>query len=155
MFRPLALYTLDDNPEFVGYAIQKSFEDSRVQKLHSVNYWTEAEVQSLKETLARLGDQQTVLGHWPDARDPEVTAILQNPDFMPPEYEPAEAIDEEHSVFVWDLPPNVDPQHPYGLMNEEKSVLVNKIIMAPTPASMQARTKAAQEIVARRRSARG
>lgn len=150
--RAVAVYTLGDQAEFVGYAIQKNCEDPRVHKLTSVNLWTDDETDDLRAQLARLNDQSEVLKFWPDYRDPEVLAILANPNFMPIQYEDADVVDEAKSIIVWLEEPREGL--PYGRMDEDNSVIVTKTEKAPTPASQQARTKGAQEIVARRRSAR-
>jgi hypothetical protein len=143
-FRAVQVHDLDG--KFLGFAIQQE----GAQKLHSANFWPEAETEDLRAQLSRLNDQRAVLAFWPDVRDPDVQTFLTNPAWEPLALSPQEVVDEDKSIFVWIEEPN--DENPYGKMDEDASVLVMKAIMVPAPTDVQQRVKKACEIVARQRS---
>lgn len=142
----VVIYDMDGN--FLGYSIK----DEAVDKLHNNNLWTESapDMEDLKAQLARLNDSTAVLAHWPDVRDPEVVALLDDPNFEPLALSPVEVVDEEASVFIWIEEPN--DENPFGQMDRENSIINHKIEMAPAATDVQKRVKKACEIVARQRA---
>lgn len=145
MYNAVLIYTDEDNPKFVGYAIQKTPE-----KLQSINVYTENQLPQLRLQLDRLNDQNNVLAHWPHYTDPDVQRLVGNPAWEPVKDEPVEVVDEENSIFIWDREPDL-ANGDVGQMDEDASTIVTKYIMAPPPVLVQARVKKAQEIVARER----
>lgn len=145
-FKTVVVYDLDG--EFLGYSI---FADG-AKKLHTANLWSEStdDVVDLQAQLARLRDQGDVLAFWPNVRDPEVQALLNDPTFESLALSPVEVVDDERSVFVWIEEPS--DENPFGKMDRDASTIVHKTQMAPSPVDVQARVKKACEIVARRRA---
>ena len=145
-YTAINLYDMDGN--WLGYSIKQH----GVDKLANTNIWSESpeDIEDLKAQLFRLNDSQTVLAHWPDVRDPEVTAILDDPTFKPLNLSPIEIVDDQNSVYAWIVPPS--EENPYGQMDEERSHIVHKTIMVPSPTDVQQRVKDACEVVARRRA---
>jgi hypothetical protein len=94
MLEAVALYTLTGG--FVGYTIR----DPAKPKLQTTNIYGEQEQEQLAKRLAELNDSVQVQGAWPDPRDPEVEALLHDPNFEPIEYEEQRVIDEEKSFLV-------------------------------------------------------
>ena len=147
LFTPLAVYDMDGN--FYAYTIGKV--DDGVLKLHTTNLWHQDNSDDLMEQVERLNDQGSVLAYWPDARDPEVQALLDDETWMPVDRIPVEVPDNEKSVFVYTEQPREEDGFP-GSVDEELSVIVMKTVMAPSPADTMRRVKAACETVARRRA---
>jgi hypothetical protein len=143
-YEAVSVYDLDGN--FLGYSIKNEAAD----KLHNNNLWAEADVADLQAQLHRLNDQTAVLAYWPDIRDPEVEALLNDENFEPLVLSPVEVVDEDNSIFIWIREPTEDD--PFGQMDRDASVLVYKNVMAPAPTDVHRRNKKAQEIVARKRS---
>lgn len=143
-YEAVSVYDLDGN--FLGYSIKNQAAD----KLHNNNLWAESDVADLQAQLARLNDQTAVLAYWPDIRDPEVQALLDDKNFEPLVLSPVEVVDEENSVYIWIEEPSDD--NPYGRMDPDASIIAYKTEMAPAPTDVHRRNKKAQEIVARRRS---
>lgn len=154
MYRAVACYSLDG--AFLGYAIKG---DDAI-KLQSTNLYGEDEQQALAQRLADLNGRDAIVAHWPDARDPDVQKLVDNPAFEPVEMVEQEAIDEENSYMVWKQEPVIDEETgiptgehvPGPNLDMEASVLVYKTIVAAKYQSAVAeRTKKAQETVARQR----
>lgn len=145
-FRTVFVY--DSEGQFLGYSIKKD----GANKLHTANLWadTPADKADLQDQLSRLVDNVDVRAFWPQVQDPAVQALLADDSFEPLALSPVEVVDEDKSVFVWIEEPN--DENPYGKMDEDRSIIVNKIEMAPAPAHVTARVKKACEVVARTRA---
>jgi hypothetical protein len=135
-----AVYLYDRNNQFVGAAIKKV----GVLKLDSVNIWTQEEAANFKKTLDGLNDENELRQFWPDAHDPEVGELVENPDWEPLKLEEADVPDWDNSDIVEDE---------FGGIDGERSTVVYKKAMVPDPTEAQQRYYKAQEIVARRRLA--
>lgn len=161
-FIPVALYTMEG--EHVGYAIKATEVPS---KLQSTNVYLEGEEDKLRQQLADLNENVDIRSHWPDHRDPEVQALINDPSFMPIEYVDAEVVDDENSFYVWKKEHKTDENgNPLydiatGLpvlvdgteLDEVASVIVKKIARVPKrPSDAMWRIKKAAETVARRRA---
>ena len=147
-YKAVSIYTLEG--EFLGYGLKQD----GVDKLHNNNLWTESpeDVTDLKAQLGRLNDAVDIRAYWPDVRDPEVTALTDDPEFEPLTYSKVEVVDEENSLFIWiEEPTDESP----GQMDPDASIIAYKWVDAPAPTDVQARIKKACEIVARRRAANG
>ncbi len=139
-------FVYDGDGQFLGFSIYKK----GAQKLHTANLWQEEDLEDLKQQLARLVDDLDVRAYWPDVRDPEVVALLDDSTWEPLELHPIEVDDEENSVIVWKIEPS--EEYPHGIIDRTLSVIATKIVMAPAPVEVQARVKKACEIVARARA---
>lgn len=144
-YRTVLVYAADDSATFLGYSIKQD----GVDKLYNNNLWSQDDIEDHKEQVQRLNAATDIRQFWPDVRDPEVQELVNNPDWEPLEYSPIEVVDEDNSVFVWDLEPS--DMHP-GVMNQDESVILYKTVQAPAPAHVHARIKKACEIVARERA---
>lgn len=144
MYQAVAIYDLDGN--FIGYTILKG----GTEKLQTTNLWTEAQVSDLKVQLQRLNANVDIRSHWPQVQDPDVQALLNDPNWEPVPLDEVEVVDDDASTFVWDVPPS--DEDPFGQMNEAASNIVYKTIMAPSSAGTVARIRKACEIVARARA---
>jgi hypothetical protein len=137
-FESVYLYT--NRNEFVGVAIKKA----GVLKLDSVNIWGPDESLDFQNTFNALNDEQELRKFWPDAHDPEVGELVENPDWEPLEL-------HEEDVPDWDKSTVVDDE--WGDIDGEKSTIVYKKALVPDPTEAQQRYYKAQETVARRRLA--
>jgi hypothetical protein len=147
-YQAVSIYTLDG--AFLGYGLKQD----GVDKLHNNNLWTDSaeDVEDLKAQLGRLNDAVDIRAYWPDVRDEEVQAILNDPEFEPLKLSAVEVVDEENSLFIWiEEPSDTSP----GQMDPDASIIAYKFVDAPAPTDVQARIKKACEIVARRRAANG
>lgn len=146
-YEAVSVYDLDG--EFLGYAVKSS----GVDKLHNNNLWTESpeDIIDLKDQLARLNDATSIRDFWPDVRDPEVTALTDDPEWEPLTYSAVEVEDLENSVLIWEEEPDDEAGTP-GILDRDASIIATKFVDAPAPAHVQARIKKACEIVARRRA---
>lgn len=149
MYKSVLIYSDEDTPQFVGYAILKTPE-----KLQSINIYTDAQLPQLQLQLNRLNDQTSVLAHWPHYSDPDVRKLVDDPSWEPVADEPIEVVDEENSIFIWNREPDL-ANGDVGQMDEEASYIVIKEVMAQPPVLVQARVKKAQEIIARERMNNG
>lgn len=142
------VYVYDADGVFLGLSIYKS----GAQKLHTANLWQNnpEDTADLARQLERLNDDVDVRAFWPDVRDEDVQALLNDPEFEKLKLSPVEVVDEDKSVFVWIEEPS--DENPYGKADPELSVIVYKNEMAPAPVDVQARVKKACEVVARRRA---
>lgn len=136
----------DPDGEFIGYAIKKP----DVLKFNSSNIWNQDEVADLEAQLQRLNNDVSIREFWPDVRDPEVVALLDNPSFEPLKMSPMQVVDDDQSTFVWFEEPS--DESPYGSMDEDASNIVYKWIDVPQGSDVAARVKKACEIVARGRA---
>jgi hypothetical protein len=136
-----AVYLYNNRNEFVGAAIKKS----DAPKLQSVNIWSSSDedIEDFRTTLAKLNDEQHLRQFWPDAHDPEVGNLVEDP-----EWEPLELHEEQ--VPDWEASTIVDDE--FGGVDQEKSTIVFKKAWVPDPTEAQNRYYKAQEIVARRRA---
>lgn len=78
--------TLDD--EDLGYVVVKE----GTAKLEDSNIWLEGE--GIEEHVAKLNDLVLLKEHWPDARNPEVQELVNNPEFEPLVFTEQEVYDE-------------------------------------------------------------
>lgn len=136
-----AVYLYNNRNEFLGVAIKKA----DAPKLQSVNIWSDApeDIENFKRTLAGLNDENTIRRFWPDAHDPEVGELVEDPNWESLEL-------HEEDVPDWNNSTVVDDE--FGGIDQEKSTLVFKKAMVPDPTEAQNRYYKAQEIVARRRA---
>ena len=143
-YRHVAVFELDGN--FVGYSI---IQDG-AHKLQSTHLYAEKDGQELADRLQELNDSNAVLAAWPDARDPEVQALVNDSNFEPIEMSAEEVVDEDNSYIVYLK--DADGEDTFEI-NQEASVLQYKVIQVPVrPSDVMARTKKACEVVARRRA---
>jgi hypothetical protein len=142
------VFVYNGDGQFLGTSIYQPGS----QKLKTANLWTDSEEdqRDLAEQLQRLNANVDIRAYWPDVRDPEVQVLLEDEQWEPLSLSPAQVVDDEKSVIVWDEEPSDD--NPFGRMNEELSVIVEKTVMAPSPVEVQARVKKACEVVARERA---
>lgn len=144
MYRHVAVFEL--NGEFLGYAVK---EDNN-QKLQSTHLYAEEEGEDLAKRLVELNESQNVLAAWPDARDSDVQALVNDPTFEPIEMSDEEVVDEENSYIVYRK--DAEGEDTFEI-DKEASVLRYKIARVPVrPSDVMARTKKACEVVARRRA---
>ena len=155
-YSAVVVYTLDGT--FLGYAIKNDASP----KMSSPNLYTEDEKDKLDERLSGLNENLDLSAVWPDARDPEVQSILADASFRPLEMIEDEVVDDENSYYVYEQEPELDVatgaptgRMINGTLNREASVLAYKRMMVPArPSDVMERTKAACEIVARKRAGR-
>jgi hypothetical protein len=166
----VAIYSLAG--DFLGYTIKSDAIDpgtgQPVKKLQTTNLYLEGEEDKLKEQLERLNQDVDLRLHWPNPKDPEVMQLLNDPDFIPLEYELREVVDDETSYYVWKLEPEVseetgqyviDPTtgQPHMIqgteLDEMSSVVRYKQAYVPKrPTDVMWRIKLACEKVARQRA---
>jgi len=145
MYRHVAVFELDG--QFLGYTVM----EQNALKLQSTNLYSEDEGEDLAKRLAALNDSQAVTSVWPDARDPEVQALVDDPSFEPIEMSDEEVVDNDNSYIVY-------LKDAEGLdtfeIDREASVLKYKIAKVPMrPSDSMKRTKTAMETIARSRTA--
>jgi hypothetical protein len=144
MYRHVAVFELEG--DFLGYAIR----DDKALKLQSTNLYSEDEGPELADRLRELNESQAVTAVWPDARDPEVQALVNDPEFEPIEYVEDDVVDEDNSFLVYLKDPDGEDTLD---IDREASVLVYKKVRVPArPSDYFERTKKACEVVARRRA---
>jgi hypothetical protein len=150
-----AVLVYDPQGEFLGYSVKAD----GAPKLHSTNIWSEDEKEKFIEQLNSLNQSVAITSAWPSASDPEVLEILSRENFMPVEEALVEVVDDDNSHLVYTQEPELDfdgqptGNNVDGELDREASVFVYKNIMAPVrPSDVMERTKAACEIVAKRRS---
>lgn len=136
-----AVYLYNNRNEFIGVAIKKS----DAPKLQSVNIWSDSpeDIADFKRTLTDLNDENVLRQFWPSAHDPEVGALVEDPDWEPLELNEADVPD-------WDASTVIDDE--FGGINMEKSTIVYKKAMVPDPTEAQNRYYKAQRIVASARA---
>ena len=143
-YRHVAVFELDGT--FIGYAVR----EESANKLQSTHLYSEEEGEGLAKRIAALNDSQTVTQAWPDARDPDVLALVNDPSFEPIEYADEEVVDADNSYLVYLK--DADGEDTFEI-DKEASVVKYKIAKVPVrPSDVMARTKKACEVVARRRA---
>ncbi len=143
-YRHVAVFELDGT--FLGYAVHEVNHN----KLQSTHLYPEEEGEDLARRIAKLNDAQTVTAAWPDARDPDVQALVNDPSFEPIEYVDEEVVDTDNSYLVYLK--DTDGEDTFEI-DKEASVVKYKMAKVPArPSDVMARTKKACETVARRRS---
>lgn len=143
-YRHVAVFDLDGS--FVGYSI---IEDGAL-KLQSAHLYSEEEGEDLAKRIAELNESQAVTSAWPDARDPEVQALVNDPSFEPIEMVKQDVVDEDNSYIVYLK--DAEGENTMEI-DEDASVVHYKEAMVPArPSDFFARTKKACEVVARRRA---
>jgi hypothetical protein len=144
MYRHVAVFELDGT--FIGYAVK----EANNRTLQSTHLYAEDEGEDLTKRIAELNESQNVLAAWPDARDPDVQALVNDPSFEPLEMIESEVVDEDNSYIVYKK--DADGEDTFEI-DPESSVLRMKVAQVPArPSDVMARTKKACEVVARRRS---
>jgi hypothetical protein len=144
MYSHVAVFTLDG--EFLGYAVK----ETNNRTLQSTHLYAEDEGEDLAKRIAELNESQTVLAAWPDARDPEVQALVDDLSFEPIETADEEVVDTDNSYIVYLK--DAEGEDTFEI-DKEASVLKYKIAKVPVrPSDVMARTKKACEVVARRRA---
>lgn len=145
MYRHVAVFELDGT--FLGYAVK----EANNRTLQSTHLYAEEEGEDLAKRIAELNESQTVLAAWPDARDPEVQKLVNDPSFEPIEMTDEEVIDEDHSYIVYLK--DAEGEDTFEI-DQDASVLKYKVVKVPVrPSDAMARTKKACEVVARSRAA--
>jgi hypothetical protein len=143
-YRHVAVFELSG--DFIGYAVM----EQNALKLQSTNLYAEEEGEDLAKRIAGLNDSQAVTSAWPDARDPEVQALVDDPSFEPIEMSEEEVVDNENSYIVYLK--DAEGEDTFEV-DQEASVLKYKIAKVPVrPSDVMNRTKQACEVVARRRA---
>jgi hypothetical protein len=144
MYSHVAVFELDGT--FLGYAVK----EANNRTLQSTHLYAEDEGEDLAKRIAELNESQTVLAAWPDARDPDVQALVNDPSFQPIEMSDEEVVDTDNSYIVYLK--DAEGEDTFEI-DREASVLQYKIAQVPVrPSDVMARTKKACEVVARRRS---
>src|ERR1035441_6423440 len=143
-YRHVAVFELSG--DFIGYTVM----EQNALKLQSTNLYSEDEGEDLAKRLAALNDSQAVTSVWPDARDPEVQALVDDPSFEPIEMSDEEVVDNDNSYIVYLK--DAEGEDTFEI-DQEASVLKYKVAKVPVrPSDVMARTKSACEVVARRRA---
>lgn len=142
MYEAVMIY---DNNGFVGYTIRKK----GVDKLHTMNLWTQEDIEDLKQQISTLNSSADIRNFWPDVRDPEVQILLNDPFWEPAPLTETQVIDEEASNLVLG---ETDPLTLEAPLLESESNIVYKTILVPSPAGTTARVRKACEVVAVRRA---
>lgn len=164
-----AVYLYNNRNEFLGVGIKKT----NAPQLQSVNIWSDSdeEIEDFRKTLAGLNDEGALREHWPQAMDPEVIELVENPDWEPlelheasvPDWENATLVYKRDSVWGYDYDgatdqvlPRPGPEGKVEWKDSEEidydqSTIPHKQAMVPDPKEVQDRYFKAQEIVARRR----
>lgn len=131
--------------DFSGYSILKG------NKLASTNLWSEGDLADLQAQVARLNESVNIKQYWPNTRDPEVQALLNDPNFMPYDTVMERVVDDANSYLVYDETQETENGAP--VLDLERSVLAYKDKeVAKNPTEVSVRFKRAHEIVARRRA---
>lgn len=144
MYKHAAVFELDG--QFLGYVIK----EANNRTLQSTHLYSEEESEDLAKRIAELNESQTVLAAWPDARDPDVQALVNDSSFEPIEMSDEEVMDVDQSYIVYLK--DAEGEDTFEI-DREASVLKYKIAQVPVrPSDVMARTKQACEVVARRRS---
>ncbi len=158
MYRRVFVY--DEEGEFLGYGIKQD----RANGLQTTHLYQEAEMDNLWRQLERLNEADALRSVWPDARDPEVQALLADESWEPVQTAMMEVIDEEESTLVYGeewatdrtgaelLGDDGRPVMTQGDLLPDLSTIVYKTVEAPrSPAEVGQRIQKAQELVAKRR----
>jgi len=144
-YRHVAVFELDG--AFLGYAILGEVYHNTLQ---STQLYPEEESEALAKRLAELNDDLNLQAVWPDARDPEVQALVNDPSFEPIEMSDEEVVDNDNSYIVYLK--DAEGEDTFEI-DREASVLKYMIAKVPVrPSDSMKRTKTACEMVARRRA---
>lgn len=110
-----AVYLYNNRAEFIGAAIKKVDADL----LQSVNIWhdTEEEFEDFRKTLASLNDEDTLRKFWPDATDPEVIELVDDPEWEPlelredqvPDWSRSTVVMVKEPVWGWEFDSQIGP----------------------------------------------
>lgn len=145
-YRHVAVFELDGT--FLGYAVKEADHN----KLQSTNLYAEEEGEDLAKRIAKLNDAQTVTQAWPDARDPDVQVLVNDPAFEPIECLDEEVVDTDNSYLVYLK--DADGEDTFDL-DMEASVVKYKVAKVPArPSDAMERTRKACETVAKQRANR-
>lgn len=143
MYSHVAVFELDGT--FLGYAVK----EANNRTLQSTHLYSEDDSEILAKRIADLNDSQAILGTWPDARDPEVQALVNDPSFEPVEMTDGEVVDIDNSYMVYLK--DADGEDTFEI-DRQASVLKYKVIKVPArPSDVMVRIKKGCEVVARRR----
>jgi hypothetical protein len=144
MYKHVAVFELDG--QFLGYAVK----EANNRTLQSTHLYAEEEGEDLAKRIAELNESQNVLAVWPDARDPDVQRLVNDPSFEPIEMTDEEVVDEDNSYIAYLK--DADGEDTFEI-DAEASVLAYKTAKVPArPSDVMARTKKACEVVARQRA---
>jgi hypothetical protein len=141
MYRECLIYSPEG--EFIGYGILKPAGN----QFKSVNIWTDEEVDDLASQIERLNADVSIKASWPSVDDPGVRRLVDDPTWNPIETVEIREVDEDNSHYVFD--------EETGDIDKDATVLAYfPPRMAPVrPVEAVARTKKAQETIARLRGA--
>ena len=137
----------DAHGNFRGNVILKNIAGGTA-RLQSVNIWTDSERADLDDQLARLNSLISIKAHWPRQDDPDVQALLSNPEWNPVELEASEEVDEDESYIVY----HEEDGTINGTIDYDASVIVPKTVMVPSRTGVAARIRLAMETVATERA---
>src|SRR5665213_3004370 len=101
-FETVAIYMMSG--DFVGFGILNPAEradSDGVVKLQSANVYVEGQEDKLNKQLELLNQNVDLRAFWPNPKDPEVLALLEDRSFIPIEYEQREMVDDDNSHYVW------------------------------------------------------
>lgn len=141
MYEQVFIYDSDGN--FIGYSIK----DPNARKLQTTNIYLGSEEKDLYEQLDRLNNKQQIMSNWPDAKDPDVVALLNDPNFSPIEMIETDVVDDDNSYYVY-----VKDGNGEDVIDQQASVLSYKKMMVPArPTDVMQRVKLACEEIAKRR----
>jgi hypothetical protein len=144
-YRHVAVFELSG--DFIGYAVM----EQNALKLQSTNLYAEEEGEDLAKRIAGLNDSQAVTSAWPDARDPEVQALVNDPSFEPIEMTEEWVLDTDNSYVVHLK--DAEGEDTFEI-DQQASVLKYKTAQVPVrPSDVMKRTKSACEVIARSRAA--
>ena len=134
----------------IGFAVHKE----GTLKLEDTNIWTTEESDQLAEHVGALNNRVELQAHWPNAQDPDVLELIEDPNFEALEYEDQDGVDQgrlydlvqegEIRITEEDGEQIVDPRDSHLIPTISERVLKD-------PAQPMNRYRKASEIVARRR----
>ncbi len=135
--KPAMIYKVENGkPQFVGYGVLNG------TKLTSLRIWENpADV----EKIVKQHNESAILHeHWPYFEDPEVQALIKDPEWEPMEMVEEQIPDMENSVLAEDEVGGVDWA--------ESQVKYTTALVPKDPAAAQLRVHKAMETVARKRA---
>lgn len=157
------VFIYDQTGRALGYGIKKP----KVNQLHSINIWEAEEIPTLRMTIDMLNEQAVLSAHYPDADDPEVLELVEDPQWEPLALKEDRVIDMDKSVLLYARKPMVDDdgfpvfigdeimlsdEIDYDQPDTENSLIVHKTVVAPDPTEVQQRIYKAMNLVARKRA---
>lgn len=165
-----AVYLHTREGEFVGAAIKKA----GTLKLYDTNIWSESQsdVEDFRATLTRLNDENVIRQFWPEAMDPEVVELVEDPEWEKlelhnervPNWAKSTLVYKKDSVWGYEYDGATDSVQPRPgpegqpewkdsqELDDEATTIVYENRMVPDPQEVQNRYFKAQETVARRRA---